>query len=669
MNKNSNRVFDHVFIIMFENEYRSYVMQNEYFKGLAQQGTDMANYFGVFHPSQTNYISSLAAELCNVADDDRPATLLPQDTMVDLIEKSPYKLDWRAYMDSYIPQNQAWTPDLVPKDEYPYVIKHNAFSSFAKIVRNEERWKKIGNEADLFADLLNGTLPEYSWFTPNMWNDGHYLDGTNPDAIPADKAKQPIERAPTLVDQAARYLQGLFERLKFPGPDSHFPPNTLVVVTYDEADFEASYDTKAKAKYYYDGPNQIYTVLLGDMIKPGTVSYEGYNHYSLIKTIEQNFSLGDLGKNDKEANWFRFLWDETWMWEAPEETPLQTDGHITSAALGDTLYVVYDASGGELNFSTLDANDWGEPQKVGITTTGDLAMGAITNGTSAELVLAYVDGANNLSTISYSAQKGWSATPQILDEGVSKVTIGSFNDGTELMIAYSTTAGELKSIIYSGGEWGSHVFVGFESTGDLQLAVLGPSIYLIFEDTTNPANKNEMMVCSYNTADFNVVTPATSQYNGPQNDTTKDLWSPSVFPVQHFSSAFLGDTQKGTTPTEKEPVSQPYLGSGPFAAATLDGVLRLVHPGVNNNLLLTEEFSIHGILTPKLPVSYDPSPEYANTTNDGYGTLAEAGWSVQNPINGAHMSKVATMATVDGEMVLLYDNPEGHLDMVRGSYY
>ena len=666
MNKNSNRVFDHVFIIMFENEYRSYVMQNEYFKGLSQQGIDMANYFGVFHPSQTNYISSLAAELCNIADDDKPPTLLPQDTMVDLIEKSPYKLDWRAYMDSYIPQNQAWSPDLSPKDEYPYMIKHNAFSSFANIVRNEDRWKKIGNEADLFADLLNGTFPTYSWFTPNMWNDGHYLDGTNPDAIPADKAKQPKERAPTLVDQAARYLQGLFERLKFPGPDSHFPPNTLVVVTYDEADFEASYDTKAKAKYYYDGPNQIYTVLLGDMITPGSVSYEGYNHYSLIKTTEQNFNLGDLGKNDKDANWFRFLWDETWVWEAPEETPIQTDGHIASAAMGDTMYLVYDGSDGELRYTTLDANDWGEPQPVGITTKGALAMATIND----ELVLAYVDSDQNLSTVSYTTSKGWSKTPQVLDSNVANVTIGAYNDGTELMLAYSTTNGELKSITYdSAGEWGSHVFVGFESTGDLQLAVLGPSIYLIFEDTSDAKKKGQMQVCSYNTADFNVVTPATSQYNGPQNDTTKDLWSPSVFPVQHFSSAFLGDTQTGVKPTEKVPVSEPYMGAAPLVAATLDGVIRLVHPGTSHNLMLTEEFSIPGILTPKLPVSYDPSPEYANTTNDGYGTLAEAGWSVQSPINGAHVNKVATMTAVDGEMVLLYDNPEGHLDMVRGSYY
>ena len=209
MNDNTNRVFDHVFIIMFENQYRSYVMKNDYFKGLAKQGIDMANYFGVMHPSQTNYISSIAGELCNMTDDEPPTSLLKQRTIVDLIEESPYNLDWKAYMDSYIPQSQTWSPTLKPANGYPYDIKHNPFTSFQNIVRNESRWKKIQNEAALYSDLLNGTLPAYSWFTPNMWNDGHYLDGT----LKTDP--QPKERAPILVDQSAKWLQGFSNPLTF----------------------------------------------------------------------------------------------------------------------------------------------------------------------------------------------------------------------------------------------------------------------------------------------------------------------------------------------------------------------------------------------------------------------------------------------------------------------
>jgi len=655
MNRNSNRVFDHVFIIMLENQYRSYVMENEYFKGLSRQGIDMANYFGVMHPSQTNYISSLAAELCNMTDDDPPPNgLLTQDTIVDLIEKSPYNLDWRAYMDSYIPQNQAWSPTLQPTDEYPYVIKHNAFSSFANIVRNEERWNKIQNEAALFSDLLNGTLPAYSWFTPNMWNDGHYVNGTYPDTIPADKAKQPKERAPTLVDQAAEWLEGFFERLKFPGPNSHFPPNTLVVVTYDEADFEAAFDPPKDKKYFYDGPNQIYTVLLGDMIEPGGVAYEGYNHYSLIKTIEHNFGLGSLGKNDKDANWFKFLWDETFIWEAPEETPLQTAGQIATAALDDALYVVYNAGEGELRYSMLDGEFWSEPKEVGITATGSMAMAQFNN----QLTLALIDENGVINCLNYSIEKGWSDQTVLFTEGATKVTLAAIDNDTQLMLVYTDEKGNMFSMIMDDkGAFGVPVAVGFATKGEMQLGVLGANVMLMYQDVET----NLVMTCTYNTADFNVVTLQKSQYNGPWSNTTKDLWSPSVYPVQHFSTAAYKGTAK-----EKEPVSEPYKASGPLACATLDGLLHLAHPGVGNNLMLTEEFSIHGTMTPKTAISYDPADN--TTTNTGYGTLAQAGWSVQTPINGAFVSKASSMCAVDGEIILLYDNEEGYLDLVRGGY-
>ena len=69
----SRRAFDHILIIMFENQYRSYVLANPYMRRLARQGIQLGNSFGVMHPSQTNYIASIAGALCNVTSDDRPA--------------------------------------------------------------------------------------------------------------------------------------------------------------------------------------------------------------------------------------------------------------------------------------------------------------------------------------------------------------------------------------------------------------------------------------------------------------------------------------------------------------------------------------------------------------------------------------------------------------------
>ena len=36
--------------------------------------------------------------------------------------------------------------------------------------------------------------------------------------------------------------------------------------------------------------------------------------------MHKNYQLNSLKKNDYEANWFRFLWDESFKWQAPADT-------------------------------------------------------------------------------------------------------------------------------------------------------------------------------------------------------------------------------------------------------------------------------------------------------------------------------------------------------------
>lgn len=65
---------------------------------------------------------------------------------------------------------------------------------------------------------------------------------------------------------------------------------TLVVLTFDESE-------------NYFNSNQVYAALLGGAVsqKNGTRNSKKLNHYSLMKTVEDNWSLGDLGKKDAGA--------------------------------------------------------------------------------------------------------------------------------------------------------------------------------------------------------------------------------------------------------------------------------------------------------------------------------------------------------------------------------
>jgi hypothetical protein len=186
------------------------------------------------------------------------------------------------------------------------------------------------------------------------------------------------------------------------------------------------------------------------------------------------------------------------------------------------------------------------------------------------------------------------------------------------------------------------------------LAAQGSTLLLLFKMT----NTTNLSCLSYNTASFNKLDIAKSDYNGPMNNTTIDQWSPSAFTINKFGSA-----ASIQTPLEPEPVTEHYQIAGNLSCATLDGVIHLMHNNPDNDQLVTETFSLSGILTPKLPVSYDPGKP--NTTSNGYGTMAEAGWSEQTAINGVvRQANSPLCATRFKDQLWLFYQPDDQQQIV-----
>jgi hypothetical protein len=147
----------------------------------------------------------------------------------------------------------------------------------------------------------------------------------------------------------------------------------------------------------------------------------------------------------------------------------------------------------------------------------------------------------------------------------------------------------------------------------------------------------------------------------------------------------------------------PYRAGPRLAAATLDGVIHLAHPRVNDPHVMTETFAQSGILTPAHPVSWITSAKLASasaragvtprsrysiwsrflsennllaelrkdqpTSSNGFGTLAEAGWSLQEPIHDLQASGVLIMARFAHRLALLSQpSPGDHLHLSIGEY-
>jgi len=220
--------------------------------------------------------------------DLRTGHIYPITSVVDLLEAQ--RLTWRAYAEDlppgYIQATAEGYPKNIPPNEGNFARKHVPFLSFPNIVTDPHRLSKIVNAEQFEKDLADGNLPHYSWYTPNLINDGHSLTPEQ------EKKDRNDENRHLNIENIAAFLENFLGD----DPIAKFPPETLVVITFDEA-------------YPYHDPYEIYTLLIGDMLPAGTRRTEPYNHYSLLRSVEINFGLGSLKRNDATATPYWFLRD------------------------------------------------------------------------------------------------------------------------------------------------------------------------------------------------------------------------------------------------------------------------------------------------------------------------------------------------------------------------
>ncbi len=667
------KAFQRIFIVMFENQYRSYVIQHPFMQKLAAAGADMTNYFGAFHPSQTNYLASFAGEVCAVTNDTPPAEPLRQQTMVDVLE--PAGVSWKAYMEGYpgdpwkaVWKNPSYPSSDQPLNEYPdngndlarYYRKHNAFASFHTIQADQNRWSKIVSETEFWDDVAAGSWPEYGWFTPDIWNDGHYLYNTHTDTDPRTMLIPQVAgwlEYVFLGTIAANKVQGgaatgekniglgidvdlLLSDPKKAWSQSHVPSGTLIVITFDEADFDAQgYDTN------YDGPNQIYTVLLGDMIEPGTVISTPHNHYSLMKTIQNNFGAKSLGKNDQSANWLRSLWNQQFSWSEPAATGITAAGkEVALASLGGEEHLVYSDSSGNLSSSTFDGSSWSKGQTIGIQAGGPIALAS----SQGKLVLVYAKGAGDLY-YSVFEQGNW-ATQPLGQHAAGDLALASYRDEADgqekLMLCWVGEGGFIQYLVYSQGAWeGTPGQVGQLTDGPMTLASLGPSLYLVYKER----NTRKMKMTSFNLAPYNAFAAVDFEDGpAPQNDTSLHQWSPADFYVGHFAKK-MGKLQND------------YQALGNLAMASIEGEMHLLHRGAYQDKpsAYTEMFGLTGIFTA------------SNQLTNGFGTLSQAGWTLEQEWSAVQLDPDSGIAlSSDGRRLTLVWQPSGGgpLQYARGGY-
>jgi hypothetical protein len=238
---------DHVIWIWMENKpYDSIIgsssapFENE----LASACGLATNYHAITHPSLPNYIAATSGGTQGIADDEPPASH-PLDVASIFSQVKAAGKTWRSYSES-APGTCALTSGGL------YAVKHNPAAYYTGIRGDCASWSvPMGTTTNgtFLGDLNGGTLPAFSFVTPDLCNGTHDCPVSTGDA----------------------WLKSWFAKIV--ATQAYTSGRTVVFLTWDEDDASAS--------------NHIATIVVSASTRAGTRSATAFDHYSLLKTTEQ----------------------------------------------------------------------------------------------------------------------------------------------------------------------------------------------------------------------------------------------------------------------------------------------------------------------------------------------------------------------------------------------
>ena len=276
--------FDRVVIIVLENADYERAIQDPNLTALAAHGASFTNFHALFHPSYPNYLAMIAGTDFGV---HRGGSFLG-DKQVNFPDDAHHKtiadrliaagLDFKQYAEELPAATCPWelSGQRAPDSRGNYARRHVPFLSFREVQQKLcDRVIRVDSSKsdNYFVEDAKKGLVAYSFYTPNLNHDGH------------DTTVQ------VAGDWVRKFLDHTFsEKLR---------AGTLVVVTFDESGGNED--------------NRIFTLFLGDMVKdasqqdPAALNRR-YTHYSVLRTIEDNFGLEPLTANDRAAAPITDIW-------------------------------------------------------------------------------------------------------------------------------------------------------------------------------------------------------------------------------------------------------------------------------------------------------------------------------------------------------------------------
>jgi hypothetical protein len=305
--------YSHIFVIVEENKNFEQILDPAIapnIRALSAKYGLATRFYGEVHPSEANYVALLGGDTFGIHDDDgfscRRGVVDPfcggaaAPGYVNHTISAPHLggqleakgLTWKGYYEDLpAPGSLAFTASDPKFDDGTrktalYASKHSGFLNFASVQTDPERAAKIVNFEQLDSDLSENRMPSFALIVPNQCNEMHGLHGVG---VPADCDGANL---PALIRRGDKVVAQLVAKIEAT-PDWKSSENVALVVTFDEGSGktrEGCCATTPNAPSNFGG-GHIPTIVITNHGPRGLKDATPYNHYSLLRTIEDAFGL------------------------------------------------------------------------------------------------------------------------------------------------------------------------------------------------------------------------------------------------------------------------------------------------------------------------------------------------------------------------------------------
>jgi phospholipase C len=303
--------YDHVIVIVEENKGYRTIMERSLAPNivrLAKEYGTATRMYGEVHPSEGNYVALLGGDTFGIRDDDAwycvpgstrafcshandpgyPAHLIDAPNLGTQLRAKG--LDWRAYLED-IPEDGSLaiiSTGTATRPPALYAAKHTGFTNFKSTVEDPQRAQRLVGFEAWQRDLRAGKLPAFSLVVPNQCNEMHGIGAGAGNTVPADCSDPNgvIARGDRVAGELVAAIQA---------SPVWKSGNTAIVITWDEDGGEdrgaGGPESCCVTDAHNPGGGHIPTVVITNHGPRGVSDDTPYDHYSLLRTIEDAFGL------------------------------------------------------------------------------------------------------------------------------------------------------------------------------------------------------------------------------------------------------------------------------------------------------------------------------------------------------------------------------------------